>query len=555
MKQGYWYYIRHYGIKSVFVRCAIIILLALVLPCALLMGMIHSFYAGYMRKDMENAYQYALEKSREALDIQLSEAVNMSDSLIFNTELMLFPKYAKMNRIDYNTLQGTVKIERDLSSALPLQKMVQSIYVYYESVGLVCSTEYGSKPLENFRDLSWKSAYDSIDVDRKTHIVCRMDAEGRRMVSLLRKNMSGDHLFCTIINMDMEKLAEYMLNVNEKLEQVYLIDENGAVLYPRTADGLNQSKETHSIQNTAQLKSVPWSLRSVVTADTVEMQLATINKWLYRGIGCIVLIGVVVAAIISRWLFYALRILPDVLMDDIGTDEEYVRRADFGEVNELIRSATAGKNTLPEVLRRTQLNALQAQINPHFIYNTLDAISWRTIGYLGDENEVTEMIGKMADLMRMSMSQTAVMTTLRDELHCAQLYVEIMQFRFRNRFFYRNEIEEKFYDVALPPFSLQPLIENAILHGGKGAECPFSIVLSAKRIENVLEISVSDDGVGMQQEKLDEVRRRMEQVPEKGLGLYNVQRRIKILFGEKYGVYIQSEPQKGTQMTIRIPLN
>ncbi len=554
MKQGYWYYIHRYGVKSVFVRCAIIILLVLVLPCALFMGWIHSFYAGYMRKDIANAYQYALEKSREALDIQLSEAVNMSDALIYNTELMAFPKYAKMNLIDYNTLYGTVQIERDLSSALTLQKMVQSIYVYYESVGLVCSTKYGSKPVENFRDLSWKSACDLIDVDRKTHIIYRIDDEGKKTVSLIRKNLSGDNMFCTIINMDMDRLAEYMLNVNEKLEQVYLLDQDSSVLYPETTQYQTILHETQSIQNTVQLKTTPWSLVSIVSADTIEAQLSSINKWLYRGIGCIILIGVIVAAVISRWLYYALRILPDVLMDDIGTDEAYVRRADFGEVNELIRSATAGRNTLPEVLRRTQLNALQAQINPHFIYNTLDAISWRTIGYLGDENEVTEMIGKMADLMRMSMSQTSVMTTLRDELHCAELYVEIMQFRFRNRFTFRNEINDSFSDIALPPFSLQPLIENAILHGGKDAGHLLSITLTARQLENVLEICVIDDGIGMTQEKLDDIHRRLERESGKGLGLYNVQRRIQILFGEQYGLFIQSEPQKGTQMMIRIPI-
>jgi sensor histidine kinase YesM len=555
MKQGYWYYIHRYGVKSVFVRCAIIILLVLVFPCALFMDWVHSFYAGYMRKDIANAYQYALGKSREALDIQLSEAVNMSDALIYNTELMAFPGYAKMDRIDYNTLRGTVQIERDLSSALTLQKMIQSIYVYYESVGLVCSTKCGSKPIENFSDLSWKNACDSFDVDRKTHIIYRVDDEGQKTVSLIRKNLSNGNMFCTIINMDMDRLAEYMLNVNEKLEQVYLLDQDGTVLYPETTQYQTIQHETQLIQNTVQLKTAPWSLVSVVSADTVEAQLSSINKWLYRGIGCIILIGVVVAAVISRWLYYALRILPNILMDDFGTDEAYVRKADLGEVNELIRSATAGKNTLPEILRRTQLNALQAQINPHFIYNTLDAISWRTIGYLGDENEVTEMIGKMADLMRMSMSQTSVMTTLRDELHCAELYVEIMQFRFWNRFVFHNEIDDSFLDTALPPFSLQPLIENAILHGGKDAGHPLSIVLTARQQENVLEISVIDDGIGMTREKLDEIYRRLEHESGKGLGLYNVQRRIHILFGEQYGLFIQSEPQKGTQMMIRIPVD
>jgi two-component system sensor histidine kinase YesM len=107
----------------------------------------------------------------------------------------------------------------------------------------------------------------------------------------------------------------------------------------------------------------------------------------------------------------------------------------------------------------------------------------------------------------------------------------------------------------LPPFSLQPLIENAILHGGKDAGHPLSIVLTARQQENVLEISVIDDGIGMTREKLDEIYRRLEHESGKGLGLYNVQRRIHILFGEQYGLFIQSEPQKGTQMMIRIPVD
>ena len=553
MKHGYFYYIRRYGVKSIFVRCAIIILLLLVVPFALFMSGIHSFYAGYMRKDIAKAYQYALEKSREALDIQLSEAVNMSDAMIYNTELMAFAQYAKMNRIDYSTLRGTVQIERDLSSALTLQKMVQSIYVYYESVGLVCSTKYGSKPIQNFKDLSWKDTCDAIDVDRKTHIFYRIDDEGHKTVSLLRKHLSGDKVLCTVINMDMDRLAEYMLNVDEKLEQVYLLDEDGSVLYPEAVQNQVTVDEAHEVESTVQLKTIPWSLVSVVSADTVEAQLSTINKWLYFGFVGVILIGFIVAAAMSRWLFYALRLLPDVLMNDIGTDEAYVHKANLGEVNELIRSATTQKNTLPELLRRTQLNALQAQINPHFIYNTLDAISWRTIGYLGDE-KVTEMIGKMADLMRMSMSQTAVMTTLREELHCAELYLEIMQFRFRNRFIYRSEIDESLLSAALPPFSLQPLIENAILHGGKDDDKPLLIVLAAKKMENLLEISITDNGIGMTREKLEEIRQRMNRETGKGLGLYNVQRRIQILFGEQYGLVIQSEPRTGTKMTIRLPV-
>ena len=554
MKHGYFYYIRRYGVKSIFVRCAIIILLLLVVPFALFMSGIHSFYAGYMRKDIAKAYQYALEKSREALDIQLSEAVNMSDAMIYNTELMAFAQYANMNRIEYSTLRGTVQIVRDLSSALTLQKMVQSIYVYYESVGLVCSTKYGSKPIQNFKDLSWKDTCDAIDVDRKTHIFYRIDDEGHKTVSLLRKHLSGDKVLCTVINMDMDRLAEYMLNVDEKLEQVYLLDEDGSVLYPEAVQNQVTVDEAHEVESTVQLKTIPWSLVSVVSADTVEAQLSTINKWLYFGFVGVILIGFIVAAAMSRWLFYALRLLPDVLMNDIGTDEAYVHKANLGEVNELIRSATTQKNTLPELLRRTQLNALQAQINPHFIYNTLDAISWRTIGYLGDENEVTEMIGKMADLMRMSMSQTAVMTTLREELHCAELYLEIMQFRFRNRFIYRSEIDESLLSAALPPFSLQPLIENAILHGGKDDDKPLLIVLAAKKMENLLEISITDNGIGMTWEKLEDIRQRMNRETGKGLGLYNVQRRIQILFGEQYGLVIQSEPRTGTKMTIRLPV-
>lgn len=204
--------------------------------------------------------------------------------------------------------------------------------------------------------------------------------------------------------------------------------------------------------------------------------------------------------------------------------------------------------------RRSELEVLQSQINPHFLYNTLDSVIWMTES--GQQKEAIQMVTSLARFFRISLSKGKSIIPLADELEHARHYMNIQQIRFKNKF--TTEIEagpgtEGLYTLKL---ILQPLLENAIYHGCASAEDDGHIRVAAYREEEDLLIDVEDNGLGMRPELaaslLDEDRPEVR-TGGSGIGVRNVHQRLSLTFGEGYGLAIFSEPDEGTLVRVRLP--
>lgn len=207
-----------------------------------------------------------------------------------------------------------------------------------------------------------------------------------------------------------------------------------------------------------------------------------------------------------------------------------------------------------EEKRRSELEVLQSQINPHFLYNTLDSVIWMTES--GQRQEAIQMVTSLARLFRISLSKGKSIIPLADELEHARHYMNIQQIRFKNRF--TTEIEAKPGTEGLYTLKLiiQPLLENAIYHGMASAEDDGIIRVTAYREGEDLLIDVEDNGLGMRPELaaslLDEERPEVR-TKGSGIGVRNVHQRVSLTFGEGYGLTIFSEPDEGTLARIRLP--
>ena len=204
-------------------------------------------------------------------------------------------------------------------------------------------------------------------------------------------------------------------------------------------------------------------------------------------------------------------------------------------------------------LRKTELKALQAQINPHFLYNTLDSIQWMC--EQGKNEEATKMVGALAKLFRISISKGRELITIKEELQHAENYLIIQSFRYRNQFSYSFDVDEGLENYYCNKITVQPLIENAIYHGLDRMVDKGEIKITVKQAEdceNDILITVSDNGVGMTKEQCERVLSK-ERSDSSGIGVKNVNDRLKIYFGEKYGLSIESELDVGTSVTVRIP--
>lgn len=198
-------------------------------------------------------------------------------------------------------------------------------------------------------------------------------------------------------------------------------------------------------------------------------------------------------------------------------------------------------------LRKTELNALQAQINPHFLYNTLDSIAWMCEE--GRTKEAVEMVNALARLFRISISKGHELITIEKELQHAESYLKIQKFRYKNQFSYSFKVEENCLSYLCNKITLQPLIENAINHGLDMSEHG-EICIEVYEEDGNIKMTVSDNGVGMTEEQCRAI---WETDPQNGIGIKNVNDRIKIYFGDKYGLTISSELDEGTKVEICMP--
>ncbi len=202
--------------------------------------------------------------------------------------------------------------------------------------------------------------------------------------------------------------------------------------------------------------------------------------------------------------------------------------------------------------RGTELALLQAQINPHFLYNTLDTIIWLIES--SEVNSAVTMIDSLSNYFRFSLSRGKTVITLAEEEQHIRSYLMIQQMRYRDLMDYEITIPEELKEYVLPKLTLQPLVENALYHGIKVSRRKGAIRVTGRMQDGKIVLEIVDDGCGMTPERLSAVRSYLAEGRKEGFGLRTVHQRIQILFGKEYGLMLESEPDVGTRITVTIPM-
>ena len=218
------------------------------------------------------------------------------------------------------------------------------------------------------------------------------------------------------------------------------------------------------------------------------------------------------------------------------------------KINELLEQV----KTEQVRLRKAEFELLQSQINPHFLYNTLDAIVW--LAEAGEQKKV--VVGSLSDFFRISLNQGQDILDVREELQHVRSYLEIQQMRYQDILQYEICVPEELYSSRIPKITLQPLVENALYHGIKNKRGKGMIRIDGEMEDSDCILRITDNGRGMTPERLGQVRegiRNRNACETEIYGLYNVNERIRLNFGEKYGITITSTYGEGTCVTVRLP--
>jgi len=317
-----------------------------------------------------------------------------------------------------------------------------------------------------------------------------------------------------------------------------------------------------------------WSFVSVTPYEAlIEPNRNAIRIGLTYVLIALVIISVILIFLIERYFYRPIhRLLKEIRQSNDGGLKQVLgkvsnirfRNDEIGYIFRSFNGILEDKEQLLNnmysqklILQDTKIRLLYSQINPHFLYNTLDNIRWLAMGLSGGENRVSQTIQSLSDLLRNSAKTDKQIVLVEEELLFLDTYMNIQKVRYGDKINIVWHVSEETKKMKIMKFILQPLVENAIAHGIEKLENSGTIAVSIRSADGRLEIEIGDDGIGMNAQRLETVRKVIDgtlTIENKGIGLRNIYERIRLFYGEAAELTITSEEGEGTTVKVILPL-
>lgn len=397
---------------------------------------------------------------------------------------------------------------------------------------------------------------------------------------------TGKNIGCVIINVRADNLDRLWMDAKlTENSKFYLIDENNNVVFSgdksilsenieevlgqdmafdSSDDGIKSisGKDYYFISSKSKLSK--WTVLTVIPQKELFSYINTMS-YITLSVGALIcILSVIIAIFIASSVTKPLHKL-NLKMKQVGKGNFDVTIDEgYGEVGEIGRTVQKMMEEIKRLIneiyreegekRNAEMNALQAQINPHFLYNTLNTIKW--MANMQGAKSIETALGSLSSLFSFIAKSNSDFIPIRAEIMFIQEYLSILSLRYYNRFFVSYEIDEEVYGYKTLKFLLQPVIENAIFHGIEGVDRKGLLKISAYKSGNRIVFVVEDNGKGIENEVLQSIFKEDEDIAHKrinSIGIPNIQKRVKLFFGEDYGLSIKSEDEHGTQVKVSIP--
>ena len=516
------------------------------------------------------------------------QSVAQADETVSN---YIFSIKSKLDNLCIETDKCTdaASLQKVISTASRLEDDIYCVSVY-DMQGNVLSN--GNDTDENIKDgltdLSFdKSVYSNLKdgyAISQPHVNTLYQNKYPWVVTIAKKeysNLFSQQVFVAI-DFKFSSIAKYIDKVSiGQRGYCYIVNSKGQIIYhpqqqmlfsglkeentfeiSELSDGIHRKKD--NIYNISSLDSCNWKIVGVSFNDEITQ---AVKSQVVVGLIFALLFSAFMSAVIyfllSRTVTRPVRRLVASMQKFEKQAETFEYKADMSNVAEfqtlstsfehmvlMIQSLVEKVHNEEIVLRKTELKALQEQINPHFLYNTLDSIQWMC--EQDNSKDAVKMVGALAKLFRISISHGNEFIAISDELKHAESYLIIQSYRYKNQFTYSFDVDKSVLDCMCNKITIQPFIENAIYHGLDRMVDEGEIKIIVERRGKDIAIIVKDNGLGMTEEQCKAVLQKGRS-DSKGIGVKNVDDRLKIYFGEEYGITIDSELDVGTTVTIKIP--
>lgn len=548
------------------------------------------------------------------LETNVSNVNMLSDSiLVLQTEVKDFSTYICINNSVHDLLVNTNPKEKNKNAKLwqddaPMQLVqdmislkghIKTIAIYPENgirpylrcmdgssylpdIETVRNTEIYQETLKSDNGMIWKRALKGAG---ETYLSNRSDKVVlyREILDLTKKKRLG----YIVIGVSQEQFLELSENlIQEEQEGVLILDKNGGELsragkiskkienYLKSEAFIKenyQNRKEHFVYENFEVICKQADKNSSIVCKILPkkgmrallLEVAYIPITLFLGIlvGILPLL-IIISNIVTKPLHHLSKAIYKFSTGDFEQRVEVTTDDEIGEVakgfNQMvgaIRSLIEENYIIALRERESELAALQAQINPHFLYNTLDSLYWQTTG--SGDDEVAESILALSQLFRLVLGKGEREVSVRHEVELISYYLQIQKMRFSKRLDYEIMMEKDIEDATMPKLILQPFVENAIVHGFENVSIPCKLTVTGKREGDYIQFEVRDTGIGMRPDQIAAIwEEETIQYKNQRIGRYaikNIKERLELKYKEDFELDIQSDVGKGTTVTLKIP--
>lgn len=566
-------YLTNYKTNSIIFKHFLAILLIIILPLVLLFSNLYKGYRDEAESRISDVYEQRLSNIATSFDSIYAETRLFAHSIARNPAVIDFMSEREgpelYEKADFQSIMGTSYLA---------YKYVESIYLYsdvnrYVLSGGPCDT------IEGFRDKSWLHNFSYLQRNEIAVTPRIVNDSYPYCLSFILTvhNELGEKIGAVIVNLNIETLLQ-TVSAGAGDTEIYILDGYKKLLLSsnieRLFDEFNQYAYVYDRMEQTEknggkaitLNSQQSGLEYVSIPAAEEYPSVVVSALALAG-----MILLAVAAAFAVSVFLAIRTFKPIqsIMEAIGTDFSGEKELGIdNEISFIIKNinSTIQDKRLAEVeleqrialLNNAYTAALQAQINPHFLYNTLETINFIAYRHFKAPNDISTITISLSKMLRISLDSETKIVPLSTEKEHLKLYIKIMELRYQGKCDFEFDIPHELDSCMVVKLMLQPIVENAFQHGIRPTGKKGVIRISAFANGNKLLFKIYDNGVGMDAETLRSVQKILSSdtyLSSKHIGINNVNRRIKMLLGTEYGLSVESEPGIGTTVTITLPLS
>lgn len=589
-----------YKHNSILLRNFGLVIIMMIMPFIILTLLVKSNLENVVTQEIEEVNDSSLEMVSKTLDTVLDKMFSFAYYLKSGTDFtLMYGMTAEEILEKYEDIYGKL-----MRMNILVEEYIDSVYVYLEDREMVL---YGAKgesgmkvvDLEKMSDLSWLQYYESCLAQNEYYFLgSRVKNEHYpylvTMVVPFQKNADRNN-GAVVVNMDIKKLNEYLGYKDKNHQCFFMIGEEGQIYCTNVITMVKEGSSLpenlkYAWQEGASTGKIEWDGMLYIVSfhesenwhcsyvlctpiEQFENHISSINSFIVQIVILISILAVIVAYIVTVHSFVPIQQIMNEI-DRVDGEEEDISEENALHQNEsyeneinyitsMVRHARKRNNRFHletkkwmEKLNSAQMVALQSQINPHYLYNSLDMINWRAVELLGYNNTVSNMISTLAQFFRMGLQRTNYVVSISEEIAHAKLYTKILEERYRGSIHVEWAVDEEVMSCETVRLTLQPLIENAINHGLRPKRYEGKIMIGGGVVGDFVYLSVEDNGVGIEEEECVALNYELINHYDEDsthIGIRNVNQRIKIMFGDEYGVNLRSNTEGGLKVSLLLP--